>query len=86
MNKYPKECLNEIKWRYNGLEKTEIYYINRGSPNDIGMLEGKNIKNIGGFSLVLYNIPIDKHIPYHRIVKIIYDGRVLFSRDRTDMV
>lgn len=80
-SRFPRELLNEIKWKCDGLSKCTIYYINRGSPNDISAAEGSRIIEIDKFSIVLEGIPYDTYIPYHRIVKIEYEDRTIFERN-----
>lgn len=79
-SKFPRDILNEVKWKEGcDLSKCTIYYINRGSPNDIGIVSGSQIIEIGGF-LILEGDPYESYIPYHRILKIEYDDMVIFDR------
>lgn len=80
MNKYPKEVLNEIKWRYNKLSETRIYYLSRGSPNNESVKEGKDILWMDGFCICFYGVPYNSYIPYHRILKIMLEKQILFER------
>ena len=82
-SKFPRDVLNEIKWKGGyDLSKCTIYYINRGSPNDIGIIGGKEIIEIGkGFLfLILEGDPYERYIPYHRIIKIEYEDSVIFDK------
>jgi len=45
----------------------QIYYIHRGAPGDMRIVEGSMIKNIEKSFLVLESIAVDVYIPYHRI-------------------
>jgi uncharacterized protein (UPF0248 family) len=73
----PKVILNKLKWRQDSdLEKAKIWYVHRGTRNDIKIISGKEI------------IALEKSfmqtttamIPYHRIFKIIYADEVIFKR------
>jgi len=70
-----RDILNEIKWTKN-LDKTEIWYIHRGLPNDTKIISGKNIIIIGKSFMKTTSAMI----PYHRIFKITYDGKTIFER------
>lgn len=80
-SKFPKGLLNEIKWKGGcDLSKCTIYYVNRGSPDDTAVVEGSQINEIGKGFLILEGIPYEKYIPYHRIIKIEYEGLVIFEK------
>lgn len=80
-SKFPRDILNEVKWKGGyGLSKCTVYYINRGSPNDIGIVSGRQIIEIGSF-LILEGYPYESYIPFHRIVKIEYDDIVIFEKN-----
>jgi len=73
----PRIILNELKWKKEyDLDHAEIWYVHRGAPNDTKILSGKEIIDLdksfmqtnGGF------------IPYHRILKITYNGKNMFKR------
>ena len=70
-----RDVLNEIKWTKD-LNKTEIWYVHRGAPNDTRILSGKDIHRIGRSFLETTSASI----PYHRIFKIIYDDTIVFQR------
>lgn len=78
---YPSEILNEIKWKYNGLGKVDIYYTNYGSLNDTSIINGGSIESIGGFIVFRSNLVDEEtHIPQHRIKKIVFDGEVVYEK------
>lgn len=79
-SKFPRELLNEVKYTGYDLSKCTIYYINRGSPNDIGIVEGGQIIEIGKGFLILEGIPYERYIPYHRIVRIEYEDVMIFEK------
>lgn len=80
-SKHPRLLLNEIKWRFD-LNRCKVYYIHRGAPGDVKMIEGGIIKNIERGFLVLEGIDEDVYIPYHRIIRIEYDSQIIFERKK----
>ncbi|MBU4221659.1 MAG: hypothetical protein KKD46_05150 [Euryarchaeota archaeon] len=42
-SKHPILLLNEIKWRFD-LNRCKVYYIHRGAPGDVRMIEGSIIR------------------------------------------
>lgn len=72
-----KELLNKLKWhpKYD-FNKVVIWYISRGKPNDIDYLKGNEI-----IKLDKYYIETKKAcIPYHRIIRIEYEGKTIFQK------
>ena len=78
-SKHPRLILNEIKWRFD-LNRCKVYYIHRGAPGNIKMVEGSKVKNIERAFLVLEGVVEDVYIPYHRIVRVEYDTQTVFER------
>ncbi|MCZ7393304.1 MAG: RNA repair domain-containing protein [Candidatus Methanoperedens sp.] len=78
-SKRPRDILNEIKWRFD-LSRCRVYYIHRGAPGDIKIVEGRAIKNIDRSFLILEGAVQDVNIPYHRIVRIDYDDTPVYLR------
>ncbi len=78
-SRYPRELLNEIKWRFD-LGRCRIYYVHRGAPGDVKAVEGSAIRNIERGFLVLEGDEQDVHIPYHRIIRIEFNNHILFDR------
>ena len=73
----PRDILNELKWKQGyDLEKAEIWYIHRGSPNDTKIITGKDILNLEKSFMQTTTAMI----PYHRIFKIIYEEKAIFER------
>ncbi len=70
-----RDVLNEIKWTKE-INKAEIWYIHRGSPNNIKVISGREIKIIGK-SFIDTN---SASIPFHRIFKIKYGSNIIFER------
>ena len=74
-----RDILNEIKWTKN-LEKVKIWYIHRGALNNTKIISGIKIINIGRSFLETTTATI----PYHRIIKILYDDKTIFDRWKLD--
>ena len=73
----PQNILNELKWRDNlNLDDIKLYYIHRGAPDDTKVISGRDVLKIGR-SFMQTNSAM---IPYHRIFKIVYNQKVVFSR------
>lgn len=70
-----RDILNQIKWTKD-ISEVKLWYIHRGAPNNIKLLSGYDIVSINAASLDTKT----STIPYHRIVKIIYDAELLFKR------
>ncbi len=75
-----KEVLNELKWRDDRyLDEAEIYYVHRGAPGDYKIIRGFEIIDLGRSFITLEH----GKIPYHRVFKIIYEGKAILSRKRS---
>ena len=73
----PRDILNELKWREDlNLDEAEIWYIHRGAPNDTKIISGKDILKLEKSFMKTTSAMI----PYHRIFKIIYAGKIIFKR------
>jgi len=70
-----RDIINEIKWTKD-IDKAEFWYIHRGALNDTKILLGKYITHIGKSSVQTEK----SNIPYHRIFKVVYDGKIIFKR------
>lgn len=79
-SKFPRDIINEIKWKGLDINKCKVYYINRGSPGDISIFGGGRIIEIGSGFLTLKGIPYETYIPYHRIIKMEYEDQIIFIR------
>lgn len=71
-----KEVLNKIKWSKD-IKKTELWYLHRGAPNDTMIISGKDIVSPHHSFMELKDGTM---IPYHRILKIFYDGKLVWER------
>ena len=73
----PRDVLNELKWKEDSnLNLAEIWYIHRGAPDDTKVISGKNVVKLEK-SFMQTNAAM---IPYHRIFKIVYNGKTIFKR------
>lgn len=76
---FPREVLNELKWRTDlDLRMAEISYVDRGSPGDTKTVSGSEVTELGRS---FFRVG-DTEIPYHRIKKIVYRGVVLYDSSR----
>jgi uncharacterized protein (UPF0248 family) len=75
---YPREVLNELKWRYNALQEARITFIHRGAPGDVLTISGADIVELGRSFFQTG----ESTIPYHRIVLIEWRGRTLFGENK----
>jgi len=72
-----RNILNELKWRKKfNLDKAEIWYVHRGAPNNTKIISGSEILSIDRSFIETTTAMI----PYHRIFKIIYKGKIIFKR------
>ncbi len=78
--KHPRLLLNEIKWRFD-LARCRVYYIHRGAPGDMKIVEGSEIKDIERGFLILKGDVQDVYIPCHRIFRIEFNNHILFERE-----
>ncbi len=74
---YPREVLNRLKWTEGeSLDGAVIWYVHRGAPGDVMSIPGSEILSLGpGFFE-----KEDASIPYHRILRIEYRGRIIFEK------
>lgn len=80
-SKFPREILLEIKYRGEySLDNVTIYYVNRGSPDNLASKKGADISELGHYYIEFYDLPQSAYIPYHRIRKITYNEEVIFRR------
>jgi uncharacterized protein (UPF0248 family) len=81
---YPKQVLNELKWKPGlRLAEAEITYVHRGAPHDE--------MTIGGSAIIAlehsFFVTAESKIPYHRIKRIVLGDRVLYdSRTNTPSI
>jgi len=78
MMAFPREILNELKWRGRSeIVEAEIHYLHRGAPHDIRVMSGAEIQELGRS----FFTTADSEVPYHRIKRIIFRGKVIFDAE-----
>jgi len=70
-----RDLLNHIKWTQD-LSKVQIWILHRGAPKDRLVIQGSEIVSIERSFLQTSTASI----PFHRIVKILYEDTVVFQR------
>jgi uncharacterized protein (UPF0248 family) len=77
----PRQVLNRLKWTEGlSLEKAEIWYVHRGSPDDTMIIMGSAIRELESS----FFQTDEAMIPYHRIFRIVYEEEVLFERETNE--
>ncbi|OPY31430.1 MAG: hypothetical protein A4E32_01886 [Methanomassiliicoccales archaeon PtaU1.Bin124] len=77
---YPREVLNEIRWRHDALAEALITYVHRGAPGDVLTIKGSDIMELGRS----FFHTAESSIPYHRIVRIEFRGKVMFGEENKE--
>ncbi|KAA0006657.1 MAG: DUF504 domain-containing protein [Thermoplasmata archaeon] len=72
-----KELINKLKWHPGyDFDRVRIWYISRGKQGNIDYIDGNDIKSIGEIFIETSKASI----PYHRILRIEYNGKTIFER------
>ncbi|MDD1741897.1 MAG: DUF504 domain-containing protein [Methanotrichaceae archaeon] len=61
-------------------EKVRIEYVNRGAIGDRTEIQGSEIIEVGKFGLEVTSEKASILIPFHRIRRITYEGKVLWEK------
>jgi uncharacterized protein (UPF0248 family) len=69
-----------MKWHEGGLERAILLIVHRGAPNNIKEIQGRHITELGRGFMTVGQGENAVQIPYHRIVKIVVDGKVVWER------
>jgi len=70
--------MDMLYWHPNKeMSLTRISYIHRGAPGNIKTISGSKVANLEKGFLVLED---DTHIPFHRIIRIEYNQRVIWKK------
>ena len=77
---HPREVLNRLKWCEKTLERATVTIVHRGAPADIKEIAGNRIKRLGRGFMTVEQPGGEVEIPYHRIVKIALNGKVVWER------
>ena len=83
-----RTVLNELRWREDrDFSKVSVEYIHRGAPGDLAAVSGSDILALEPWMMVIRRegregspVPGQAAIPYHRIVRVLYDGAPVFDR------
>ncbi|MEM2128100.1 MAG: RNA repair domain-containing protein [Candidatus Methanosuratincola sp.] len=76
-----REMLNKIKWSSGGgLGGYGIVIVHRGSPGNRRVIRGEDVTDIAPRALICSEGGEEVVIPYHRVVALIRDGRVVWNR------
>lgn len=88
-----RSVLNELWWREDrDLSRVEVEYVHRGAPMGLARVSGTDIAELapwmmvvrrpagGGHGRAAFPVPGRAAIPYHRIVRVLYDGQAVFDR------
>lgn len=74
----PRDVLNKLKWTEGErIEDAEIFYVHRGAPDNSRSVMGNDIVQLDRFC---FELATGSCIPYHRVYKIAYRGRIIFER------
>ncbi len=74
---YPREVLNRLKWTVGeSLDDATIWYVHRGAPGDQMSISGSRIESLDKS----FFETDEAVIPYHRILRIEYRGKIIFDR------
>ncbi len=72
-----RKTLNKYKWSPNtDFSLIEVHYVDRLSPRGYSVIRGDDIVELGTMFIFTKN----GMIPYHRVIRILYDGKVVFER------
>lgn len=72
-----RDILNEYRWRKDrDFSLIEIHYIDRLRPEGYALLKGEDIVDMGSKFIFTKR----GMIPYHRIIRILYNGKVIYER------
>jgi hypothetical protein len=78
---YPHAILNRLRWMEGeDIGEARIIYLHRGAPGDERSIEGNEIMELERS----FFVTAEAKIPYHRIRRIEYRGRVLFDSGRQE--
>lgn len=61
--------------------KVQIWYIDRGAPNDRSRVSGPDI-SLEPYYISIHTLDGEKPVPYHRILLITYKGKVTFENQK----
>ncbi len=72
-----RKILNEYKWHPDrDFSLIEVHYIDRLNPKGYAILKGEDIVDMGSKFIFTKN----GMIPYHRVIRILYKGRIIYEK------
>ncbi len=72
-----RKTLNKYKWSPNtDFSLIEVHYVDRLNPRGYSVIRGDDIVELGTMFIFTKN----GMIPYHRVIRILYDGKIVFER------
>ncbi|MBI4362324.1 MAG: DUF504 domain-containing protein [Euryarchaeota archaeon] len=74
--RFPRDVLNELKWRGYDMGQVEVVIVHRGAPGERRVIRGPEITGLGPGFLTAG----EATIPYHRIVRIRYREQEIWRR------
>ncbi|MEM2299837.1 MAG: RNA repair domain-containing protein [Candidatus Hadarchaeales archaeon] len=77
----PRDILNKLKWHERNLERAKITILHRGAANDQKVISGAEIISLSRGYMVVQSAGGELEIPYHRILQIEVDGKMIWSRE-----
>jgi len=77
----PRDTLNKLRWHPEfNLRDAKVAIVHRGIPGDVRVIEGKDIKELGPAFMRVITPEGEVQIPYHRILRIEAQGRILWQK------
>ena len=64
------------------LSEARITYVDRGAPDDVSIIDGSAIRSLEPFAMEIDSGGRVKAIPYHRITRILYQGKLVWEKGR----
>lgn len=75
-----KEVLDKYKWHPDlDLNDLKIVIEHRGAPDDKKIIEGRKVFELDSGFMKIKGTYREVKIPYHRIIKIVEDGEVIWE-------
>ena len=77
----PRDTLNRLRWHPEfKLQDAKVAIVHRGLPDNIRVIEGGDIKELGPAFMRVVTPEGEVQIPYHRILRIEAQGRILWQK------
>ncbi|MCX6681594.1 MAG: DUF504 domain-containing protein [Methanoregula sp.] len=72
-----------LKFRFDprySFSQVQVWYVDRGATGDHSCVDGVHIMTLDAYYMEIGTESETKRIPYHRIRKILYAGKVVWER------